>query len=169
MKKFKKIFLPIVIIIVAIVLASCNATTPDDADVTPVTGSATPAIESSTPENGPAAYFSKTELSYGIDDYYYDLEDYSILPSDLPEVFVIATINDASASTVVSCKWLYLGQDPAMLIVEKQLSPEAGQSTINFSATAPTEGWALGNYSVELYINAQLQQTLNFEFQGMGY
>lgn len=135
-----------------------NVTRGNETDV--VTGS----------EDVAPAYFTDLALSWGMESALdEDMEPITFFPADLPELFVVGTVNDASDNTVVSCKWFDKDQDPALLLSEKTLTPKAAQTALYFRLELPVEGWTLGNYSVELYINDQLQETFTFQIIGMGY
>lgn len=172
MNNMKKLSLLMALVLIVVLLASCNGKTPKETDVTGkdnvTLGNETDVVTDS--EDVAPAYFTDLALSWGVEiESDEDMDPITFFPADLPEIYVIGVVNDASANTVVSCKWFNNDQDPALLLSEKTLTPEAAQIEFNFGLVSPEEGWTPGNYSVELYINGQIQETINFQIIGMGY
>jgi len=87
----------------------------------------------------------------------------AVLASDTPEIFVVFDCNNAPDGTVVKVAWKYTESDPAIDIDDASMTlTEVDSKNINFSLTKPDKGWPSGKYEVELFIDDNLQQTVNF-------
>jgi hypothetical protein len=80
------------------------------------------------------------------------------------EVFYcIVDLANAPDDTVVKATWYAVeaeGVEPNLLIDEAELT--SGDATLTFDLTN-NQLWPVGKYKVELYLNDELQQTLEFE------
>ena len=84
-------------------------------------------------------------------------------------IYVVADLSNAPVGTVVVSKWYYVsveGMDPNTLIDEANLSIDQDNfsGTVHFFFPAGSD-WPLGTYAVELYLNGELIQTVNFSVQ----
>lgn len=84
-------------------------------------------------------------------------------------IYAVADLANAPVGTVVNSKWYYVsveGMDPNTLIDEANLSIDQDNfsGTVHFFFPAGSD-WALGTYAVELYLNGELIQTVNFSVQ----
>ncbi len=78
-------------------------------------------------------------------------------------VYVIADVRNVPSGTRVKAVWIAEqaeGVSPNYKIDETELNMEqSGKATFSFSGIV----WPTGSYKVELYINDELKQTLNFQ------
>ena len=84
-------------------------------------------------------------------------------------IYVVADLSNAPVGTAVNSKWYYVsveGMDPNALIDEADLSIDQDNfsGTVHFFFPAGSD-WPLGTYAVELYLNGELIQTVNFSVQ----
>ncbi len=88
-------------------------------------------------------------------------------PNDV--IYAVADLANASQGTVVKTRWFVIdveGADPNTLIDE-------GEYTVNddfftgavYFSLSPATSWPPGSYAVEMYLNGQLIQTVNYTVQ----
>jgi len=88
-------------------------------------------------------------------------------PSDA--IYVVADIANAPVGTLVVSKWYYVSVDgvaPNTLIDEADITIEEDGFTgnVHFYFPAGSE-WSVGTYAVELYLNGDLVDTVNYSIQ----
>lgn len=87
---------------------------------------------------------------------------------DQPELHAIAVLKDAAKGTVVKGTWVSVDAiaQPNYPIdsVVVQL-PEKGDTQVHFSLSRPTNGWPLGNYKLDVYLNDKLVSTTPFSIK----
>lgn len=80
--------------------------------------------------------------------------------------YLVVELANAPDSTTVRTVWYAVDvgdvAPPNTLIDEAEL--ESGSGTLYFNL-APASVWAVGDYSVEIYLNDELDQTLTFSVQ----
>ena len=88
-------------------------------------------------------------------------------PSDA--VYVVTDLANAPVGTQVVSKWYYVSVDgvaPNTLIDEADITIEEDDftGTVHFFFPAGTD-WPVGTYAVELYLNSELIDTVNYSVQ----
>jgi hypothetical protein len=82
------------------------------------------------------------------------------------EVFyAIAELDNAPDDSVIGAVWYVVeaeGVEEETMIDEAELTTGSGRITFNLT---PDGLWPVGRYKVELYLNEELNQTLDFEVQ----
>lgn len=74
-------------------------------------------------------------------------------------------LQNAPDDTVIKAVWTAVnveGEEPNTLIDETSL--ETGSGTVNFQLSN-TSSWPAGTYKVDLYLNDELQETVEFQVQ----
>lgn len=88
--------------------------------------------------------------------------------TDQPELHAIAVLKDAAKGTVVKGTWVSVDAiaQPNYPIdsVVVQL-PERGDTQVHFSLARPTNGWPVGNYKLDVYVNDQLVSSTPFSIK----
>ena len=84
-------------------------------------------------------------------------------------VYVVADLANAPTGTVVTSKWFYIaveGIDPNTLIDTADITTDKDSftGTVHFFFPAGSN-FPVGTYAVELYLNGELIQTVNFSVQ----
>lgn len=79
---------------------------------------------------------------------------------DAPVIYATALLNNAPEDTLITAKWRYVTEDIDIASVDLE-STETSQY-ISFSLSAPDNGFPVGDYEVELYIDGTLEETLKF-------
>jgi hypothetical protein len=77
-------------------------------------------------------------------------------------IYLVANLANASDDTKIKAVWTAVeaeGVDPNYVIGEKELT--SGSGPVNFSLS-PNQPWPAGKYKVDLYLNGELKQTLDF-------
>lgn len=80
-------------------------------------------------------------------------------PND-PYIHFVVHLKDAPAQTKI--KVTLLQDDVIELNTLESTTPDAGSRFADFRFTPPDGGWEIGDYSVVLYVNDQLNQSLAF-------
>jgi hypothetical protein len=86
-------------------------------------------------------------------------------PSDV--FYVVGDLKNAPAGTVVEAKWLAVqieGYDPGELIYEQSINDFTDKSfsgTIYFQLSND-DGWPVGNYKADIYLNGTFVQSVPF-------
>ena len=79
--------------------------------------------------------------------------------------FCLVTLGNAPDDTSVRAVWTAVeveGNDPNTVIDESAI--ESGSGTLEFNLTN-SNPWPVGSYKVDLYLNDELDQTIEFEVQ----
>jgi hypothetical protein len=88
--------------------------------------------------------------------------------TDQPELHAIAVLKDAAKGTVVNGMWVSIDAiaqpDYPIDSVSVQL-PEKGDTQVHFSLSRPTNGWPVGNYKLDVYLNDNLVSTTPFSIK----
>ena len=79
---------------------------------------------------------------------------------DDPYIHFVVHLKDAPAQTKI--KVTLLQDDVIELSTLESTTPDAGSRFADFRFTPPSGGWETGNYSVVLYVNDQLNQSVSF-------
>ena len=80
--------------------------------------------------------------------------------------YCVFALNNAPDDTVVKGVWTLVeadGYDPDQVIDEVEYT--GGDDTLTFNLDRGDQEWPVGKYKIDLYINDELVQTLNFEVQ----
>jgi hypothetical protein len=81
--------------------------------------------------------------------------------------YCIVELANAPDSTKTKAVWRAVavqGAEPAYVVGEYEL--ESGSGVLTFNASPPANGWPVGTYQVELYLNGDKKKTVDFEVQG---
>jgi hypothetical protein len=81
--------------------------------------------------------------------------------------YCIVELANASDSTKTKAVWKAVAvqsAEPNYVVGEYELT--SGSGTLTFNASPPPGGWPVGKYQVELYLNGDKKQTVDFEVQG---
>ena len=84
--------------------------------------------------------------------------------TDAPSFYCYFDLNNAPDDTVIKGVWTLIsadGYDSNQEIDSAELT--GGDNTYYFSLGGGTEPWPVGQFKIDLYINGNLVQTLNFE------
>jgi hypothetical protein len=87
-------------------------------------------------------------------------------PVDAPAFYCYFDLNNAPDDTVVKGVWTLVsadGYDSNQEIDSAEIT--GGDDTYYFSLGGGNELWPVGQYKIDLYVNDELVQTLNFEVQ----
>jgi hypothetical protein len=79
--------------------------------------------------------------------------------------YAIAELANAPDDTVIGAVWSVVeaeGVEGETMIDEAELTTGSGRITFNLTPDSP---WPVGRYKVDLYLNEELDQTLEFEVQ----
>jgi hypothetical protein len=80
--------------------------------------------------------------------------------------YLIVQLANAPDDTVVKASWTAVdveGADPNTFIDESEIT--SGTGTITFNLTNSQGQWPAGSYKVDLYMNDELERTLEFSVQ----
>jgi hypothetical protein len=80
--------------------------------------------------------------------------------------YLIVQLANAPDDTVVKASWTAVdveGADPNTFIDESEIT--SGSGTITFNLTNSQGQWPAGSYKVDLYLNDELERTLEFSVQ----
>lgn len=77
-----------------------------------------------------------------------------------PVIYATALLKNAPEDTLITAKWYYVTEDIDIASVDIE-STETNQY-ISFSLSRPDNGFPVGDYEVELYIDGELSETLKF-------
>lgn len=95
-----------------------------------------------------------------------DTQQVTSYSPDSPAFYCYFDLNNAPDDTVVKGVWTLVsadGYDPNQEIDSAEIS--GGDQTYYFSLGGSTDPWPVGQYKIDLYLNDELVQTLNFEVQ----
>lgn len=91
-------------------------------------------------------------------------EQTSTYPQD-SEFYCIVTLANAPEDTTLKAVWIAVdAEDVEPDFIIDEVSTTMGDGTVPFILTNDSL-WPLGKYKVDLYLNDELNQTLNFEVQ----
>jgi glucan-binding YG repeat protein len=79
-----------------------------------------------------------------------------------PAFYVTGDINNAPDDTVISAVWYYLDTDSDYMIDQSQYQVEGTNNSFYFSLSIPDNGWPVGTYRVDLYIDDAVDQSIFF-------
>jgi hypothetical protein len=85
---------------------------------------------------------------------------------DAPSFFCYFDLNNAPDDTVVKGVWTLIsaeGYDPNQEIDSAEMT--GGDNTYYFSLDGAAEPWPVGQYKIDLYLNDELVETVNFDVQ----
>lgn len=108
------------------------------------------------------ANFSNIAMSSDINSDFTPVNETTKFSTNTPIFYVSGRVNNAPASTQINGKWYYIDTEPAIFIDESVYLVENTTTSFYFSLSAPDNGWPSGTYSVELYIDGKIEQTLTF-------
>ena len=112
--------------------------------------------------NASTANISNVHLSRDVDD----TEQTSVFAPDDAAFYCFFDLNNAPDDTVVKGVWTLVeadGFDPNSVIDEATYT--SGDNTLYFSLERGADPWPVGKYKIDLYLNEELVQTVNFEVQ----
>ena len=95
-----------------------------------------------------------------------DSAETTVYVPDAPSFFCYFDLNNAPDDTVVKGVWTLIsaeGYDPNQEIDSAEMT--GGDNTYYFSLDGAAEPWPVGQYKIDLYLNDELVQTVNFEVQ----
>jgi len=95
-----------------------------------------------------------------------DSAETAVYAPDAPSFFCYFDLNNAPDDTVVKGVWTLIsaeGYDPNQEIDSAEMT--GGDNTYYFSLDGAAEPWPVGQYKIDLYLNDELVQTVNFEVQ----
>jgi hypothetical protein len=93
-------------------------------------------------------------------DTYEPIDPTDTFAPDDPYIHFVVHLKDAPAQT--DLKATLLQDDMIELATISATTPDAGSRFADFRFTPPTGGWETGDYSVVLYVNDQLDQSVTF-------
>jgi hypothetical protein len=93
-------------------------------------------------------------------DTYEPIDPTDTFASNDPYIHFVVHLKDAPAQT--DLKATLLQDDVIELATISATTPDAGSRFADFRFTPPTGGWETGDYSVVLYVNDQLNQSVTF-------
>jgi hypothetical protein len=84
-------------------------------------------------------------------------------------VYIVADLSNAPTGTMISSKWFAVdaeGMDPNALIDEAEITTdqESFSGTVYFYFP-PSSPWPVGSYTVEIYLNGQIAESVPFTVQ----
>jgi hypothetical protein len=88
----------------------------------------------------------------------------TVYAPDAPAFYCFYDLNNAPDDTVVKGVWTLIsaeGYDPNQEIDSAEVT--GGDETYYFSLGGTEEPWPVGQYKVDLYLNDELVQTVNFD------
>ncbi|MDW7657172.1 MAG: zinc ribbon domain-containing protein [Bacillota bacterium] len=80
--------------------------------------------------------------------------------TDTPIIYATALLKNAPEDTLITAKWYYVTEDIDIASVDLE-STETNQY-VSFSLSRPDNGFPIGDYEVELYVDEELSVTLEF-------
>jgi len=95
-----------------------------------------------------------------------DTQSVTAYAPDAPAFYCYFDLNNAPDDTVVKGVWTLVsadGYDPNLEIDSAEIT--GSDNTYYFSLGGSTDPWPLGQYKIDLYLNDELVQTINFEVQ----
>ncbi|MDD2261091.1 MAG: hypothetical protein PHV04_02295 [Clostridia bacterium] len=134
MKKIKVLSSFVVLVLIAVILSSCSFTTANFSNLTMSTG-----VDGFKPVNVTTKFTTTT-----------------------PAFYVTGDINNAPDDTVISAVWYYLDTDSDYMIDQSQYQVEGTNNSFYFSLSIPDNGWPVGTYRVDLYIDDAVDQSIFF-------
>lgn len=134
MKKIKVLSSFVVLVLIAVMLSSCSFTTVNFSNLTMSTG-----VDGFKPVNATTKFTTTT-----------------------PAFYVTGDINNAPDDTVISAVWYYLDTDSDYMIDQSQYQVEGTNNSFYFSLSIPDNGWPVGTYRVDLYIDDAVDQSIFF-------
>ncbi|HPJ76359.1 MAG TPA: hypothetical protein PLS36_05935 [Clostridia bacterium] len=134
MKKIKVLSSFVVLVLIAVMLSSCSFTTANFSNLTMSTG-----VDGFKPVNATTKFTTTT-----------------------PAFYVTGDINNAPDDTVISAVWYYLDTDSDYMIDQSQYQVEGTNNSFYFSLSIPDNGWPVGTYRVDLYIDDAVDQSIFF-------
>ncbi|MDD3970386.1 MAG: hypothetical protein PHY13_03390 [Clostridia bacterium] len=134
MKKIKVLSSFVVLVLIAVILSSCSFTTANFSNLTMSTG-----VDGFKPVNATTKFTTTT-----------------------PAFYVTGDINNAPDDTVISAVWYYLDTDSDYMIDQSQYQVEGTNNSFYFSLSIPDNGWPVGTYRVDLYIDDAVDQSIFF-------
>lgn len=134
MKKIKVFSSFVVLVLIAVILSSCSFTT---------------------------ANFSNLAMSTGVDGFK-PVNVTTKFTTTTPAFYVTGEINNAPDDTVISAVWYYLDADADYMIDQSQYQVEGTNNSFYFSLSIPDNGWPVGTYRVDLYIDDAVDQSIFF-------
>ena len=93
-----------------------------------------------------------------------DTQSVNAYPTDAPGFFCYFDLNNAPEDTVVRGVWTLVsaeGYDPNQEIDSAEIT--GSDNTYYFSLGGSNEPWPVGQYKIDLYLNDEMVQTINFE------
>lgn len=88
------------------------------------------------------------------------VEEVTSFATDTPNIYATALVSNAPENTKISAKWISV-TDNYEAATSEVLTTEEKQY-VAFQVTKPDEGFPVGEYKVELYVNDVLDETLEF-------
>ncbi len=82
-----------------------------------------------------------------------------------PVIYAVGRLENAPEGTVAKASWIYLDLDPEYLIDEAEITAEEINSSVVFSLSRPDNGWPVGDYRVDLYIDGELEESIPFSVE----
>lgn len=134
MKKIKVLSSFVVLVLIAVILSSCSFTTANFSNLTMSTG-----VDGFKPVNATTKFTTTT-----------------------PAFYVTGDINNSPDDTVISAVWYYLDTDSDYMIDQSQYQVEGTNNSFYFSLSIPDNGWPVGTYRVDLYIDDAVDQSIFF-------
>lgn len=95
-----------------------------------------------------------------------DTQSVTAYAPDAPAFFCYYDLNNAPDDTIVRGMWTLVsaeGYDPNQEIDSAEIT--GGDETYYFSLGGASEPWPVGQYKIDLYLNDELVQTIDFEVQ----
>lgn len=93
-----------------------------------------------------------------------DTQSVSSYAPEAPAFYCYFDLNNAPDDTVVKGTWTLVaaeGYDPNQEIDSAEIS--GGDDTYYFSLGGSSDPWPVGQYKIDLYLNDELVQTINFD------
>lgn len=83
---------------------------------------------------------------------------------DSPALHALVTVADAAAGTVVKGAWVSVDaiSTPNYQIDAAEVTMKEAEGTLHFSLSRPNNGWPLGNYRLDVYLNGRLATMATF-------
>ena len=90
-------------------------------------------------------------------------------PADQPAFHAVVSVSNAPSDTKLKAVWFAVdvgdAAEPNTTIDETEVSVE-GSRNVDFTLTPNSGGWPGGTYKVDLYLNGELDRSLNFTVEG---
>lgn len=86
--------------------------------------------------------------------------------SDVPQLYFLFQIRGLKSGDQIRCVWIAIdvgdAADPNTQVDDRTLTANGDSDDGEFSVSKPTDGWPVGKYKVDLYVNDELATSIKF-------